>query len=143
MRAACVALTALLISACAPGADGGLAIAAGQVRETLPGRNVSVGYLTITNGGSEPCELIGVSSPGIPTIQVHEHRHTDGKMQMREVVKLIVPAGSEVIFRSGGHHLMLLDLPAALRRGETVAFSFDFGTCGTLEERFPVVGAGE
>jgi len=119
-----------------------LSIYDGRVRESIPGQNVSAGYLTLHNGGAKDCELLAVSSADVPRIEVHEHRHAHGMMQMRKVESLIVPAAGKVVFSSGGHHLMLLDLPNPLRSGASLMLRFDFGVCGTLEETFPVVVAG-
>ncbi|MFA5633241.1 MAG: copper chaperone PCu(A)C [Porticoccaceae bacterium] len=137
MKTAISLLLALFAAAELSAAD--LSISDARVRETLPGQAISAGYLTLVNQGAADCQLLAVTSPVAPRIEMHEHSHHHGQMRMRAVAALSLPAGQSLTFESGGYHLMLLDLPAPLRPGESVTLRFDFGPCGALEEAFPVV----
>jgi hypothetical protein len=44
-------------------------------------------------------------------------------MRMRQIPGLDLPAGKAVMLRPGGYHLMLIDLKAQLKEGETVPFT--------------------
>jgi len=121
---------------------GEISVSDGRVRETIPGQAVSVGYLRIANNGDISCSLVSVNAPTVGRIEVHEHRHQNGKMSMREVVGLTVDANETVTFEPGGYHLMLLDLPQPLVKGATVTMNFDFGDCGLVTEVFPVMAVG-
>ncbi|MGD9659890.1 MAG: copper chaperone PCu(A)C [Porticoccaceae bacterium] len=141
MKLSSVVIVLLLLSGGVVAGD--IAISDGRVRETIPGQTVSAGYLRIVNKSSDPCVLHGVSSAAAGKVEVHEHRHQDGKMSMREVVNLAVDAKASVLFEPGGYHLMLLNLSQPLAKGDTVAVNFDFGDCGAVMEKFPVVAIGD
>ena len=131
---------ALALALAGPALAGGIAVSDGWVRESIPGQDRSVAYLRIVNNGREDCPLTGVTTGAAGRVEVHEHRHHEGRMQMRPVDSLVLPAGSAVEFKPGGLHLMVLDLHGPLRKGDVVTFHFSAGICGDTEAQFPVKG---
>lgn len=133
----------LLLTGCARALGGGLSISHARAMETIPGQSTGVAYMTVHNPGTESCTLVSVGTPRAGKAEVHEHRYDSGKMQMRAVPRLAIAAGASLEFKPGGYHLMLLDLPSPMRRGEDVAIKFDFGGCGEVEQVFRVISPGE
>jgi len=125
------------------GASDTLSAADGRVRETIPGQNRGVAYLTLGNASPQECPLLEVTSPAAARVELHQHSHLDGRMQMRRVEAFSLAPGSRQVMRPGGLHLMLLELARPLRRGDAVDFHFDFGACGDLSVTLPVVAVGE
>ncbi|HEY9036068.1 MAG TPA: copper chaperone PCu(A)C [Pseudomonadales bacterium] len=107
-------------------ADAVVRVESPQVRETLPAQTVSSAYLTVINDGAADAVLIAASSDRSPRVEIHEHRHDNGMMQMRKLESVVVPAQGRLVFETGGLHLMLLDLPAPLRVGESVTLTLQF-----------------
>ena len=122
---------------------GTLTIEQGRVRESIPGQDRGVAYLVVRNSGAEACTLEAVASPRAGKVEIHEHRHSGGKMQMRKVDSLSIPARGQRVFTTGGYHLMLFDLETPLRRGQEVAFDFDFGGCGKASANMTVKALSE
>jgi len=49
-----------------------------------------------------------------------------GAMGMQEVSSIEIPAGGSVQLKPGGYHIMLMELAAPLKKGETVALTLTF-----------------
>ena len=60
----------------------------------------------------------GAASPVANSAEIHEHSHKNGKMSMRRVSSLVVPAGGSVSLVPGGYHLMMFGLENSLKEGE-------------------------
>jgi copper(I)-binding protein len=122
---------------------GGLVIEQPWVRATPGGAKVAGGYMTIRNAGSEPDRLIGGSTPLAGRLEVHEMRLEDGIMRMREIRGgLEIAPGQKVELKPGGYHVMLMDLNAPLRQGETLKGQLRFEKAGTVEVEFKVEAVG-
>jgi copper(I)-binding protein len=56
----------------------------------------------------------------VRAIELHEHVHTDGVMQMRRVEQFVLPAGETLVMQPGGHHLMLFGLSESFAEGAKI-----------------------
>jgi copper(I)-binding protein len=65
---------------------------------------------------------------------------TDGVARMGHVPALEIPPGGAATLTPGGHHLMLMDLAAPLREGETVALILRFRSGAEVTVAAPVLG---
>lgn len=130
----------LSASLAVPYAVADLMVTDGWVRESIPGQSVTAGYLQLSNSGPQDCQLQSVKSDATARVEIHEHRHSDGKMQMRQVDVLTVPAQGKVSFEPGGYHLMLFDLAQPLKQNASVEFTFSGGDCGDVTVTMPVKG---
>ena len=72
--------------------------------------------ITSAQGG----KLVSVSSPVAGVVEVHEMAMEGNVMKMRAMPSLDLPAGKAVELKPGGYHVMLMDLKAPLKEGETV-----------------------
>lgn len=69
--------------------------------------------------------------------EVHASKH-EGQHGMFPTGPLPLPAGRTVL-DGEAYHVMLLDLPAALRAGDTVRLALRFATAGELPVAVPVL----
>ncbi len=95
-----------------------------RYREAKPG--LGAAYLTVTNPGSDPATLIGVSSPDAAMVEIHQTMADDeGTMSMHELPDGIeIGAGETVTLEPGGLHLMLMELDDV---DGPITLSLDFG----------------
>lgn len=103
------------------------------VRETLPGRNMTSGYFTISNQNNAPTELIAASSPQFGSVELHQHSHKDGMMKMEQVQSVSIAAGEQVHFQPGGLHLMLFDAKTSLTKGQQIPLRLTFKDGQSIE----------
>jgi len=89
-----------------------------RVRALIPGQNVSVGYLTLHNRGTEPVTVTAVTGDLSPRIEIHRVVRDGDMVRMRRQDALTLEAGASAQFKSGGLHLMLFDVEAVPETGE-------------------------
>lgn len=89
-------------------------------RLPVPGRDVSSAYLTLRNNSQQAVGLTEFTSEHVRAIELHEHLHKDGVMQMRRVEQLVLPAGETLVMQPGGHHLMLFGLSESFAEGAKI-----------------------
>jgi copper(I)-binding protein len=99
--------------------------------------SMAAGFLVIENDGGTADELTSVTSDIAQDVTVHE---TTGQ-SMREVAGLKVPAGGELVLRSGGDHLMFENLRHKPKEGETVSLRLNFTESKTITVEMPVKSA--
>lgn len=88
-------------------------------------------YLEIDNAAEDDDALTGVTTSVSDTAELHTTEGDDnGASHMEEVEEIPVPAGESVELTSGGHHVMVLDIPEPLTEGDefTATLTFDGGT---------------
>lgn len=99
-------------------------------------------FMTLSNGGSSADQLLSAASPVAATVELHTHAMRDGVMHMHPIPLIEVPAGGKAVLQPGGLHIMLIDLKAPLREGQTVPLSLTFAKAGTMTVTVPVLGPG-
>ena len=119
------------------------------VRSTVPGQKGTGAFMKITS--KEGARLIGVSSPVAGVGEVHEMKMEGDVMKMRAVPSVDLPAGKVVELKSGGYHVMLMDLKQPLAKDSKVPLTLLFKDAKGVESRlelsvpvsnFPPVAAG-
>lgn len=110
------------------------------VRATVPQQKATGAFMQLT--ASQDTRLVAVTTPLTPVAEVHEMAMQDNIMRMRQVSGIELPAGKTVELKPGGYHLMLMDLPAQVKPGETVPLTLVFenkaGSRQTLDLKVPV-----
>ncbi|MGV4981745.1 copper chaperone PCu(A)C [Streptomyces sp. NRAIS4] len=99
--------------------------------------DMAAGFLTITNKGGTKDELTSVSSD--LTGQVTMHSTMGGAM--REQNSFAIPAHGQLVFKSGGNHLMFEKLKRRPKQGQTVTVKLTFAKSGPLTVEMPVKSA--
>lgn len=111
---------ALLLSIASHAADNGkdIEISAAWVRATAPGQDTAGVDMTITS--KHAARLVGVSSPVAKSAELHSMMNMAGMMEMREVDAVDLPSGKPVNLGASGYHVMLNQLKAPLKEGDSV-----------------------
>ena len=109
-------------------AKGALEITDAWIPLAPPVVKVMAGYLTIHNPTSKAIVIDKVTSTGFETVEMHETIEKDGMARMVKKDKMTVPAKSNVIFKRGGLHLMLINPKQSLKKGEKVTLRFSTNT---------------
>ncbi|WP_262410313.1 copper chaperone PCu(A)C [Pseudomonas sp. N40(2020)] len=88
------------------------------VRATVAGQQSSGAFMTLT--ASRDSKLLSVQSAVAPTVQIHQSSMKDDVMSMHQVEYVTLPAGKPVSLEPHGYHVMLLELEAQIKKGDTV-----------------------
>ncbi|MER5541496.1 copper chaperone PCu(A)C [Streptomyces sp. CG4] len=99
--------------------------------------DMAAGFLTITNKGGAQDELTSVRSDTAGQVTMHS---TAGGA-MREQSSFAIPAHGQLVFKSGGNHLMFEKLKRPPKQGQTVAVTLTFAKSGPLTVEMPVKSA--
>jgi periplasmic copper chaperone A len=86
-------------------------------------------YLTIQS--PTPDRLVAVSSPVAKRAELHTMSMEGMVMKMRPLAGLDIPAGQPVTLKPGGEHIMLENLTAPLRQGQSFPLTLTFEKAGT------------
>lgn len=92
-----------------------------EITRPVPGRNISAGFMVLTNNTDRAIHITSATSPQYEAVEIHETTIEDGIARMRALDELVVPAHGGVTLRRGGKHLMLMRGESA---GDTVAVQF-------------------
>jgi len=118
LKRQCIA--ALLLTAAAGSAMAAVEVVGegARIRALIPGQDVSVGYLTLHNRGTEAVTVTAVAGDLSPRIEIHRIDRDGDMVRMRHQEELTLEAGTSVEFKPGGLHLMLFDVEAVPEQGE-------------------------
>lgn len=106
------------------------------VRGTVAAQKASGAFLTLRS--PDPARLVAASSPAAGRVEIHEMKMADGLMQMRALSTLELPAGAAVQLMPGGRHLMLMDLKAPLKAGDSVPLTLRIERAGKPVEELKI-----
>ena len=122
---------------------GDLTVTSPWTRATPGGAKIAGGYLKITNNGASADRFVGAKSEPTDHVEIHEMSMTDGVMKMRPLPNgLEIKPGETVELKSGGYHLMFMDLKQPLKQGDTFKATLQFEKAGSLDVNFSVRGLG-
>ena len=110
------------------------------VRATVPAQKATGAFMQLQ--AARDSKFVSASSPLTPNVEVHEMAMQGDVMRMRQVQSVDLPAGQLVELKPGGYHIMLLNLKAQVKEGESVPFTLVFegkdGKRETVEIKAPV-----
>ncbi len=112
-----------------------------QAFATREGQPNAAAFVEIHNHGKSADRLKAVKFPAsvVGRGELHSMSHQDGKMVMREMKDVELPAGGTIKMAPGGDHLMLIGLKRALKAGETIDATLVFEKAGEVKVSIPVV----
>lgn len=87
-----------------------LAVDNPRIRELIPGQNQTVAYFDITNEGTVKVSLVGFASDSAGVIEIHTIVRDRDMVRMEQLSEVVLPPGKTIRFRTGGLHLMLLEV---------------------------------
>lgn len=110
----------------------GISVSDAWARVGMSGDN-SAAYMYITNTSGEDT-LLQVQSTAAKSVELHTViKSEDGMMQMRPVEGGIpVPAQGNQTLKPGSYHVMLINLNADLKQGDTFVVELTFANVGTV-----------
>lgn len=89
------------------------------VRGTVAQQKATGLFAQISSAGGG--KLVAAASPAAGVVEIHEMSMDGSMMKMRALpAGLDLPAGKTVELKPGGYHIMLMDLKAPLKAGDTV-----------------------
>ena len=109
------------LAACAvslPSWAANISVTDAWARATMPGQQVSGAYMQIQSDAD--ARLVGVSSPAVARVEVHEMKMDGDVMRMRELKSINLPKGKTVSLEPGGFHLMLMKLKKPIAAGDMI-----------------------
>ena len=122
---------------------GDLTVTSPWTRATPGGSKIAGGYLKITNNGAATDRFVGAKSDVTDHVEIHEMSMSDSVMKMRPLPNgLEIRPGETVELKSGGYHLMFMDLKQPLKAGDTFKATLQFEKAGPLEVSFSVNALG-
>lgn len=107
-------------------------------RQSPMGGNVSAGFMTIINTGTEDDRLVKATAAVSPNVQIHDMKMEGEVMKMIEIEGIDIPAGGKVELKPGSLHVMFLDMQAQPKEGETFTGTLVFEKAGTVEVTYNV-----
>lgn len=115
------------------------------VRGTVAQQKATGAFMQLTS--AQGGKLVSASSPSAGVVQIHEMAMEGSTMKMRAVPALDLPAGKAVELKPGGYHVMLMDLKAPLKEGDSVAITLVVegkdGKKESVEVKAPVKPLGD
>lgn len=134
------AAAVLALSAGSAFAQANVSVKDAWVRATVPQQKATGAFMQLQ--AASDSKFVSASSPLTPTVEVHEMAMQGDVMRMRQVPAVELPAGKQVELKPGGYHIMLLNLKAQVKEGDTVPFTLVFegkdGKRETVEIKAPV-----
>jgi copper(I)-binding protein len=93
--------------------------------------------------GSEGTRLVGVSSPSVRWIELHETEMdgTTAKMKRRKEIEF--PSRGELVFEPGGRHAMLFGIDSKVKSGQRIPLTFSFNVAPPITVEAEVRAAGD
>ncbi|HMS00938.1 MAG TPA: copper chaperone PCu(A)C [Anaerolineales bacterium] len=129
----------LLVAACAP--KEGIEIRDAWIRSAPQGGNSAL-YFVIHNYSADD-ELVGVSTEVARAAEMHESSMVNDVMQMRMVESVPLVSGEDVVFESGGLHVMLVGLKEEAKIGDMVDIVLHFKNSEDIRLQVPVQEGAE
>ena len=117
-------LTAFFAAACSVSAAAQVVVKDAWLRATVPHQTATGAFMRITSPAG--AVLVDVQSSAAGIIEIHEMKLVNNVMKMRAVEQVALPAGTPVELKPGGYHVMLMDLKAQVKAGDTIPLTLVF-----------------
>jgi len=103
------------------------------------GAPVGVVYFRIRNNALSPDRLIRVETPAASKAELHETVANGDLMRMiHRPDGFEISAGGELVFESGGKHVMLTGLVGQLKEGSSIKLDLVFARAGAVHVVVPI-----
>jgi copper(I)-binding protein len=140
---AALAGAALLLAGChRPPPDGTVRVSDAWVR--LPATKSGPGgaYFRL-EAGSEGTRLLGVSSPMVRRIELHETSMDGSTARMERRRDVEFPSRGELVFEPGGRHAMLFGIGRSVKPGDRIPLTFSFNVAPPVTVEAEVRGPAD
>ncbi len=97
-----------------------------SIRVTPPGQNITAAYVSLKNTSKADITLLGASSDSAQSVEIHEHKMSEGMMNMRQVEHIHIPSQKTVKLQPGGYHLMVFGLNKSIVENDEIKITLNF-----------------
>jgi len=143
MKQISLLLSGLLLSAGVfAGAADQVVVQDPYVRLAPPNSPATGAFMVIKNNGDKDVKVVKADNTASKVTELHTHLNENGVMKMRPVASIEVKAKGEAVLKPGSLHVMLIDLKAPLKDGDTVpiTLTFDDGSSKSVDAKVrPIV----
>lgn len=107
------------------------------VRLAPPNAPATGAFMVIKNNGDKEVKVLKADNPASRVTELHTHLNEGGVMKMRPVPSIDIKAKGEAVLKPGGLHVMLIDLKAPMKEGDSVpiTLTFDDGSSKQVEAK--------
>ena len=107
------------------------------VRLAPPNAAATGAFMVIRNTGDKDIKVVKADNPVSKATELHTHLNEGGVMKMRPVPAIEIKAKGEAVLKPGGLHVMMIDLKAPLKEGDSVpiTLTFDDGSSKQVDAR--------
>jgi copper(I)-binding protein len=136
-RLSLLAAGLLLSTGVLAGAADNVSVQDPNVRLAPPSATVTGAYMVIKNNGDKDIKVVKADNPVSKVTELHTHINDGGVMKMRPVPAIDIKARGEAVLKPGGLHVMLIDLKAPMKEGDSVpiTLTFDDGSSKTIDAK--------
>jgi copper(I)-binding protein len=96
------------------------------VRLAPPNAAATAAFMVIRNTGDKDVKVVKADNPVSKATELHTHLNEGGVMKMRPVPAIEIKAKGEAVLKPGGLHVMMIDLKAPLKEGDSVPITLTF-----------------
>ena len=97
-----------------------------------PGVMAHAAYMTLTNTGTKPRQLVSISADGYAMAHLHKSETAGDVATMSSLDLIEIAPGQSIAFEYGGLHIMLMRPSAEMAVGGTVSISLEFADGETV-----------
>lgn len=117
-------IAALLAAGLASAVHAQVTVDGAWARATVPNQSATGAFMRLT--AQKDVVLTGANSPVAGIVEVHEMWMDQGIMRMRPADRVALKAGQTIALKSGGLHVMMMDLKKQIKAGERVPMTLSF-----------------
>ena len=118
------------------GAD--IEIEGAYARASIPNVPNSAAFFVIKNNSDKDIAITSANSDIAEKNELHTHIKENKMMKMMKIEKLVVPAKSSLELKSGGDHVMLMELKKELKAGDEINLELSFSDGDKKSIKVPV-----
>jgi copper(I)-binding protein len=96
------------------------------VRLAPPNAPATGAFMVIKNNGDKDVKVLKADNPASKVTELHTHLNEGGVMKMRPVAAIDIKAKGEAVLQPGGLHVMLINMNAPLKEGDSVPITLTF-----------------
>ena len=119
------------------GAADAISVESPYVRLAPPNAPATGAFMVIKNSGDKDVKVVKADNPASKVTELHTHLNEGGVMKMRPVPAIEVKAKGEAVLKPGGLHVMLIEMKAPMKEGDSVpiTLTFDDGSSKTVDAK--------
>lgn len=109
------------------------------IREAPPMAKTMGGFMVLNNPGSTDLHLVSAASPFFSRVMIHRTVIAEGVARMVHQLRVTLPAGQRIEFKSGSYHLMLMHPQRRFITGDHITVTLKFSDGDEIEHLFKVL----